>query len=661
MSDARQNSATATQTTTSDADTTPFRYTAALAGEIEAKWQDYWKEHGTFDTPNPKGRLADSDRPVPEQSFFVMDMFPYPSGEGLHVGHPLGYIATDVVGRFHRMCGENVLHALGYDAFGLPAEQYAVQTGQHPRATTNANITNMRRQLRRLGLAHDDRRSFATIDPGYVRWTQWIFLQLFEAWYDSEADGGRGRARPISELVTLYEKGERETPDGRAWADLADVDRRRIIDDQRLAYISDAPVNWAPGLGTVLANEEVTADGRSERGNVPVFQRNLRQWMLRITAYADRLIDDLDLIDWPDKMKTMQRNWIGRSHGAHIRFSTEAGDLSVFTTRPDTVFGATFVVIAPEHPMVEKLIARAWPSNAWPTGQTDAWTGGHGTPAEAVAAYQRETSTKSELERQSEGRDKTGVFTGSYATHPVTGASIPVFVADYVLTGYGTGAIMAVPGQDERDWEYAEKYGLPIVRTVAVPDGWQGEAYTGDGPVINSSSEAISLDGLDIDAAKARIIEWLEDTGHGAGTVTYRLRDWLFSRQRYWGEPFPIVFDENDRPHAIPDHLLPVELPDVPDYSPKTYDPDDAQSMPEPPLARVPEWVEVELDLGDGPKTYRRDTNTMPNWAGSCWYELRYLDPGDDQHFVDPELERYWMGPREGAPLGDRKSTRLNS
>jgi leucyl-tRNA synthetase len=624
--------------------TPPHRYTAALAGEIEARWQERWESEGTFRAPNPAGPLAEPGHPAAGRpKFFIMDMFPYPSGAGLHVGHPLGYIATDTIGRFNRMSGKNVLHALGFDAFGLPAEQYAVQTGQHPRKTTEENIGIMGRQLRRLGLAHDSRRSFATIDPDYVRWTQWIFLQIFNSWYDKDA----GKARPIAELEAEFADGRRPTPAGRPWAELDEVERRQIINDHRLAYVSEAPVNWCPGLGTVLANEEVTADGRSERGNFPVFKRNLRQWMMRITAYADRLVDDLDRIEWPDKVKIMQRNWIGRSTGANVRFATDAGDLEVFTTRPDTLFGATFMVVAPEHPMVERLTA-----DAWPVGTKDAWTGGAATPAVAVDAYRRQAANRTEVERQTEGREKTGVFTGSYAVNPATSEQIPVFVADYVLMGYGTGAIMAVPGQDERDWEYAEKFDLPIVRTVQPPADWAGEAYTGEGPAINSANDEISLNGMAVAEAKAAIIEWLESKGLGQGTITYRLRDWLFSRQRYWGEPFPIVYDEHDLPIAIPDHMLPVDLPDVPDYAPKTFDADDVTSEPEPPLARVPEWVEVELDLGDGPKRYRRDTNTMPNWAGSCWYYLRYVDPTNDQKVVDPENERYWMGPRSEGDVG---------
>ena len=654
------------------------RYTPALAEQIELKWQELWEQRGTFWAANPDGSLTDGEGQGPQGAspYFIMDMFPYPSGAGLHVGHPLGYIATDVVGRFRRMRGENVLHALGYDAFGLPAEQYAVQTGQHPRVTTEANITNMRRQLRRLGLAHDSRRTFATIDPEYVRWTQWIFLQIFDSWYDPDAlrpDGGRGRARRIAELEAELASGSRPVPAGvegveagADWATLTPEQRRAVVDSQRLAYVDESPVNWAPGLGTVLANEEVTADGRSERGNFPVFQRSLRQWKMRITAYADRLADDLDLIDWPEKVTAMQRNWIGRSHGALVRFgvlgtpdgandvAAESGsEVEVFTTRPDTLFGATFMVVSPEHPLLDEVPAR------WPDGTSSAWTGGHRSPVEAVAAYRREAAAKTAVERQADAGKKTGVFTGHLAVNPVNGQAIPVFTADYVLMGYGTGAIMAVPGGDERDFAFAQAFGLPVVRTVepadGLPEGFEGP-YTGDGVVVASSNDEISLDGLAVPEAKKRITAWLVERGVGEGTTTYRLRDWLFSRQRYWGEPFPIVWDENDQPVAIPDALLPVDLPDVPDYAPRTFDPDDAGSSPEAPLGRNDDWVNVTLDLGDGPRKYRRDTNTMPNWAGSCWYYLRYLDPqwdgGTDDVVVDQDLERYWMGPEHNPSAG---------
>ena len=627
------------------ADNPPFRYTAAMAGEIEAQWQEYWAKNQTFRAPNPSGALAEPDHPrggAPK--LFVMDMFPYPSGEGLHVGHPLGYIGTDSFTRYHRMAGYNVLHTMGFDAFGLPAEQYAVQTGTHPRTTTARNVERYRDQLRRLGLGYDWRRSFATTDVGYYHWTQWIFLQIFNSWYDEDA----GRARPIDELIRRYEAGDRSTPDGREWTGLSEVERRQIVDEHRLAYVSEAPVNWCPGLGTVLANEEVTPDGRSERGNFPVFKRSLRQWMMRITAYSDRLLADLDALDWPEKVKLMQRNWIGRSVGAHIDFPTAAGPMRVFTTRPDTVFGATYMVVAPESELVDALVP-----DVWPEGTKEAWTGAYATPRDAVDAYRAFAAGKTDVERQADAREKTGVFIGAYATNPANGAQVPVFIADYVLAGYGTGAIMAVPGQDERDWEFAEVFDLPIVRTVQPPDGFEGKAYTGEGPAINSGSpQSVSLDGLSIVDAKARIIQWLEENGYGAGAVTYRLRDWLFSRQRYWGEPFPIVYDETGLPVALPERMLPVELPEVDDFSPRTFDPDDPDTDPETPLSRHTEWVDVELDLGDGPKAYRRETNVMPQWAGSSWYELRYLDPDNEKSFVDPENERYWMGPQFPGDCG---------
>jgi leucyl-tRNA synthetase len=617
----------------------PFRYTAETAAEIEQRWQQRWEELGTFHAPNPAGSLKGD---VPEDKLFIQDMFPYPSGSGLHVGHPLGFIGTDVYARFNRMLGRNVLHTMGFDAFGLPAEQYAMQTGTHPRTTTEQNIERYLSQIRRLGLGHDERRRIATTDIPYYRWTQWIFLQIFHSWYDTEADGGKGRARPISELEKQFASGERATPDGRPWAELSEAERSRVIDSYRLVYLSEAPVNWAPGLGTVVANEEVTADGLTERGNFPVFRRNLKQWMMRITAYADRLVDDLDRLDWPDKVKTMQRNWIGRSHGANVVFPLDgsAGEIEVFTTRPDTLFGATYMVLAPEHPLVDELTAQEWPEGTDPR-----WTEGAATPVEAVANYRRTASMKSDLDRQ-ENKDKTGVFTGAWATNPVNRTQIPVFIADYVLMGYGTGAIMAVPGQDQRDWDFAKVFGLPIIRTVEPPEDFDGEAYVGEGPATNSSSEVtgLSLNGLDIDQAKKTIISWLEEHRHGTGTVQYKLRDWLFARQRYWGEPFPIVYDEDGIPRGLPEDHLPVVLPDVEEYSPRTFDPEDADSRPEPPLAKATHWVEVDLDLGDGLKHYQRDTNVMPQWAGSCWYQLRYVDPDNDQRFVDPDNEKYWMG-----------------
>ncbi|MFI1207573.1 leucine--tRNA ligase [Streptomyces sp. NPDC020802] len=630
----------------------PHRYTAAMAEQIEARWQDFWDAEDTYAAPNPKGDLAGDPALVARPKKFIMDMFPYPSGAGLHVGHPLGYIATDVYARYQRMTGHNVLHTLGFDAFGLPAEQYAVQTGTHPRVSTEANIENMKVQLRRLGLGHDKRRSVETIDPDYYKWTQWIFLQIFNSWYDEEA----GRARPIAELVARFETGERAVPGGRTWSGLTDAERADILGEYRLAYASDAPVNWCPGLGTVLANEEVTADGRSERGNFPVFKAKLRQWNMRITAYADRLLDDLDALDWPEAIKLQQRNWIGRSEGARVDFPIDGEAITVFTTRPDTLFGATYMVLAPEHPLVEKFTPAAWPE-----GTHDVWTGGHATPSEAVAAYRAQAASKSDVERQAEAKDKTGVFIGAYATNPVNGAQVPVFVADYVLMGYGTGAIMAVPAGDQRDFEFARAFELPIHCIVEPTDGrgtdtstWEDAFGSYDAKIINSSNDDISLDGLGVVEAKARVTEWLERKGVGRGTVNFRLRDWLFSRQRYWGEPFPIVYDEDGIAHPLPESMLPLELPEVEDYSPRTFDPDDANTSPETPLSRNEDWVDVTLDLGDGrgPRKYRRETNTMPNWAGSCWYELRYLDPHNSEKLVDPEVEQYWMGPREGQPHG---------
>ncbi|MFD5131892.1 leucine--tRNA ligase [Streptomyces olindensis] len=629
----------------------PHRYTAATAAEIEARWQDFWDAEGTYAAPNPKGDLAGAPEIAARPKKFIMDMFPYPSGAGLHVGHPLGYIATDVFARFQRMTGHNVLHTLGFDAFGLPAEQYAVQTGTHPRVSTEANMENMKSQLRRLGLGHDNRRSFATIDPDYYKWTQWIFLQIFNSWYDHDAR----RARPIAELVAEFESGERPVPGHtRAWSELSAAEKADVLGEFRLAYASDAPVNWCPGLGTVLANEEVTAEGRSERGNFPVFKAKLRQWNMRITAYADRLLDDLEELDWPEAIKLQQRNWIGRSEGARVDFPIDGERITVFTTRPDTLFGATYMVLAPEHPLVEKFTPAAWPE-----GTHEVWTGGHATPAEAVAAYRAQAAAKSDVERQAEAKDKTGVFIGAYATNPVNGEQVPVFIADYVLMGYGTGAIMAVPAGDQRDFEFARAFELPITCIVEPTDGrstdtstWENAFSSYDAKIINSSNDEVSLDGLGVVEAKARITEWLESKGVGEGTVNFRLRDWLFSRQRYWGEPFPIVYDEDGIAHALPESMLPLELPEVEDYSPRTFDPDDADTQPETPLSRNEDWVNVTLDLGDGPKKYRRETNTMPNWAGSCWYELRYLDPHNSDKLVDPEIEQYWMGPREGQPHG---------
>jgi leucyl-tRNA synthetase len=630
----------------------PHRYTAATAERIEVQWQDFWDANGTFAAPNPSGELDGQPELAARPKKFVMDMFPYPSGAGLHVGHPLGYIATDVYARFQRMTGHNVLHTLGFDAFGLPAEQYAVQTGTHPRVSTEANIANMKHQLRRLGLGHDRRRSFATIDPDYYRWTQWIFLEIYNSWYDERA----GRARRIEELEGQFADGSRPTPDGRPWAALTGPERAEVLSGYRLAYAAKSPVNWCPGLGTVLANEEVTSDGRSERGNFPVFKADLRQWKMRITSYADRLLTDLDALDWPEAIKLQQRNWIGRSEGARVDFPVPAADraITVFTTRPDTLFGATYMVLAPEHELVDAIVPAAWPEGAHPV-----WTGGHATPPEAVAAYRKQATAKSDVERQAEAKEKTGVFTGAFAVNPVSGEPVPVFIADYVLMGYGTGAIMAVPAHDTRDFAFARAFELPMRCVVEPADGrgtdpaaWDDAFASYDAKIIGSANAELSLDGLGVVDAKAAVTAWLTERGIGEGTVNYRLRDWLFSRQRYWGEPFPIVYDEEGTAHALPDSMLPVELPEVDDYRPRTFDPDDADTSPETPLSRNEDWVTVQLDLGDGVRTYRRETNTMPNWAGSCWYELRYLDPHNSEQLVSPQAEAYWMGPRDGQPAG---------
>jgi leucyl-tRNA synthetase len=593
--------------------------------EIEDRWQRTWDKDGIHRVPNPGDPDFDDTKPKK----YILDMFPYPSGAGLHVGHPLGYIGTDIYSRYHRMRGHNVLHPMGFDAFGLPAEQFAVETGVHPAITTDRNIENYRRQLKAFGFSYDWDRSIATTDPDYFKWTQWIFLQLFGAWFDDE----RQRARPIAELVEELEEGHRAA-DGVMWQNLPPADRARYLDSQRLAYIDEVPVNWCPALGTVLANEEVTAEGRSERGDHPVYRRPLRQWMLRITAYADRLLDELDSVDWPASVKQMQRNWIGRSEGAHIVFEVEGHvePIRVFTTRPDTVFGATYMVLAPEHPLVDDMSPAAWPE-----GTHAAWTLGISNPRDAVAAYRLATSRKSERDRQAEDREKTGVFTGAFAINPLNGDRIPIFVADYVLMGYGTGAIMAVPGQDQRDWEFAEAFELPIVRTVQPPNDFDGDAYTGEGPAINSGF----LDGLAIDDAKARIIQWLQVNGHGEGTITYKLRDWLFSRQRYWGEPIPILHGPDGQLKAVPEADLPLERPEVDDYRPHASD--DEHADPTPALDRASDdWKHVEIDG----VTYTRELNTMPQWAGSCWYYLRFMDPSNPSVIVAPEVERYWMGER---------------
>ncbi len=618
---------------------------------IESKWQARWAQAKTFHVGNPGDENFNGNKP----KFFAMDMFPYPSGVGLHVGHPLGFIATDIVARYKRAHGYNVLHPMGFDAFGLPAEQYAIETNVHPRITTEKNIENMVTQLKRLGMAYDWDRSFATTDPGYMKWTQWIFLQLFSSYYDPLEN----KALPIEQLVAKLEgedyyidlngglvwSGDDENLEAIAglsaaasgggvhkWHELAPDQQRRLLDEYRLAYLADVEVNWCPQLGTVLANEEVTNEGKSERGNFPVFKRPLKQWMLRITAYADRLIQDLDHVAWPEPIKLLQRNWIGKSIGAEVDFTVKPGDdspgssssetITVFTTRPDTLFGATYMVLAPEHELVKHIT----------------------TPeqADAVKTYQAEAAAKSSIDRQASGgnKEKTGVFTGAYATNPVNGEQIPIWIADYVMMGYGTGAIMAVPAHDERDHAFAVKFNLPIVEVVQSPADHdiQAAAYTGNGELVNSANDEITLNAKPVAEAKQLITDWLAGKGLGQGKVQYRLRDWLFSRQRYWGEPFPILHGPDGELRAVDEADLPVNLPEMEDFKPTGSD--DPDAPPRPPLGRAgDDWINVEIDG----KTYTRELNTMPNWAGSCWYYLRYLDPRNEQQLVSPEAEKYWM------------------
>ncbi len=600
----------------------PRRYQPS---EIEPKWQSFWDQNKTFRTPGPGDEGFDPDRP----KYYILDMFPYPSGAGLHVGHPEGYTATDILARYKRMKGYNVLHPMGWDAFGLPAEQYAVQTGTHPSVTTRRNIDNFRRQIKSLGFGYDWDREVNTTDPGYYRWTQWIFNLLFDTWFDEE----QKRGRPISELPV---------PDG-----LSDKEAASYRDQHRLAYLDEIAVWWCSELGTVLANEEVI-DGRSERGSFPCIRQPLSQWMLRITAYAERLLEDLDEVDWPEETKKQQREWIGRSRGAEVWFACEAApdsieadgerlrlhqgklEFKIFTTRPDTLFGATYMVLAPEHPLVEVVTSRDQQS--------------------AVEAHRQQSASKSELDRTA-AKEKTGVFTGGHAINPVNQQRIPIYVADYVLYSYGAGAIMAVPGHDERDFDFALAYDLPILPVYEAPEaevtrscergGETVTCFSGDGVAINSPW----IDGLATAQAKNEMIRRLEEQGLGEAKVNYRLRDWIFSRQRYWGEPFPILFTEDGQTHALSDDQLPLRLPPVEDFKPS--------GRPEPLLAKATDWIETEFQ---GQKA-RRETNTMPNWAGSCWYYLRYLDPRNDLEAWSAEKEKYWMpvdlyvGGREHAVL----------
>jgi leucyl-tRNA synthetase len=557
--------------------------------DIEKKWQRFWENRGTF-----KAEDHDTSRP----KYYVLDMFPYPSAQGLHVGHPEGYTASDIIARYKRMKGFNVLHPMGWDAFGLPAEQYAVETGTHPAETTQRNIDNMRKQIKSLGFSYDWDREVNTTDPNYYKWTQWIFLKFFNSYFDEKEQ----RARPIEQLPIP--------------AGLTEQEKQKYIDDHRLAYEAEVPVNWCPALGTVLANEEVVG-GVSERGGHPVIRRPMRQWMLRITKYAERLLKDLDEVDWPESIKKLQTDWIGKSIGAEVKFAIENcdWDLWIFTTRPDTLFGATYMVLAPELELVDMIT-------------TD-------QQKKAVDDYRQVAARKSDLDRTDLAKEKTGVFTGAYAINPVNNEKIPIWISDYVLISYGTGAIMAVPAHDERDFEFAQKFNLPIIPVVEPPDTRQAElvrqgklCFVGDGTAINSGQ----FNGLSTAEFKEKITEWLAQRGVGRKAVNYKLRDWLFSRQRYWGEPFPILHTEDGRVTGLQEKELPLELPEVEEYTPS--------GTGESPLANIDRWV--NLNLPDGSKA-RRETNTMPQWAGSCWYYLRYLDPNNNKQSWDPQKEKYWM------------------
>ena len=569
---------------------------------IEAKWQRYWEEHGTFRT----------SRDPKKQKLYILDMYPYPSGSGLHVGHPEGYTATDIYSRYRRMRGFNVMHPMGWDAFGLPAERYAMQTNIHPRLTTEENVNTFRRQIRSLGLSYDWSREVNTTDPHYYKWTQWIFLQIYNAWYDRRVD----KARPIDSLIEELEKqgstglGLEKTFTAQGWKGKSRKEQEDFLAQFRLAYSAEVPVNWCEALGTVLANEEVAE--WTEKG-YSVERRPMRQWMMRITAYAERLLKDAGDLDWPVSTMEQQRNWIGRSEGAEIEFPIKGSSksLRVFTTRPDTLFGATYMVLAPEHPIVGEI--------------TDE------KQRESVQDYVRESSYKSDLERGTE-KAKSGVFTGAYAINPATQNEIPVWIADYVLMGYGTGAIMAVPGHDERDFDFAKAFGLEIIEVVKGASE-AGKAFIGDGIAVNSASKELSINGLPTEQAKEAVTEWLERNRIGKRAIQYKLRDWLFSRQRYWGEPIPIVYLEDGSAKALSDADLPLELPSLEKFQPS--------GTTESPLALAEDWVNV-VDKETGLKG-RRETNTMPQWAGSCWYYLRYLDPDNNKVICGKEEEKYWM------------------
>ena len=541
--------------------------------EFEPKWQAIWEERQLFHAPNP----GEKDFDPSKSKFYVLDMFPYPSGAGLHVGHPEGYTATDIIARYKRLRGFNVLHPMGWDAFGLPAEQYAIKSGQHPAITTRENVAKFKNQLKRIGFSYDWQREINTTDPRYYKWTQWIFLKIYNSWFNPATN----KAEPIS---TYSGKNP---------------------DEVRLAYVADVPVNWCPELGTVLANEEVV-DGKSEVGGFPVVRRPMRQWMLRITAYAERLLKELDGLDWPEGIKLLQRNWIGKSEGAEIDFKIDKSDqkIRVFTTRPDTLYGGTFLVLAPEHSLVDLIMTE----EQWP----------------AVREYRERTARKSDLERADLSKDKTGVFTGAYAINPANNEKIPIWIADYVLIGYGTGAIGGVPAHDERDLEFAKKFDLPVVVVVQPTGDNAAMGFTGEGIAVNSSI----IDGLTSAKAKRKITAWLEERGQGKRAINYKLRDWLFSRQRYWGEPFPIVWEGGSH-RSLGENELPLVPPPLEDYKPT--------GTAEPPLSKAKDWIRYS-------ERAIRETNVMPQWAGSCWYYLRFCDPNNDQRFAGEQAERYWMG-----------------
>ncbi len=541
--------------------------------QIEPKWQTIWDERQMFHAPNVGEKNFDPAKP----KFYILDMFPYPSGAGLHVGHPEGYTATDIIARYKRMRGCNVLHPMGWDAFGLPAEQYAIKSGQHPAVTTRENVAKFKSQLKRIGFSYDWQREINTTDPRYYKWTQWIFLQLYNSWFNPKTN----KAEPIKSY------------------------RGKNPDEVRLAYVADVPVNWCAELGTVLANEEVV-DGKSEIGGFPVVRRPMRQWMLRITQFAQRLLDELDALDWPEGIKLLQRNWIGRSEGAEIDFKIDGGEqkIRVFTTRPDTLYGGTYMVLAPEHSLVDLIVTE----EQWP----------------AVREYRERTARKSDLERTELSKEKTGVFTGAYAINPATDEKIPIWIADYVLLGYGTGAIGGVPAHDERDLEFARKFNLPIRQVVQPLGGEDPIGFIGEGIAINSPA----IEGLPSREAIRKITQWLEERGLGKGAINYKLRDWLFSRQRYWGEPFPVVW-ESGKHRALDESELPVVPPPLDDYKPT--------GTGEPPLAKAKDWIRYSDKA-------LRETNVMPQWAGSCWYYLRFCDPQNDKRFVGEKAEKYWMG-----------------